>query len=188
MPQFTDEDLREIYASAPVDEYELITLELIHATFEAPGGGPDSIRIALDDQDWDLPIEDNAPLFGGQTKTFEALALDVTMPAQEEGSLGEMEIAIDNVPQQYMNRLRRAVTVRSPASVICRKYILHHDTDTGDYTLASTDGPVEKIDQLSIKRVRGTTLRLTSTARFVDILNTSVPRRIFTRDGFPGLF
>jgi len=188
MPQLTDEDLREIYASNPVDEFTLVTLELIHSSFQAPGGGQDSIRIALDNQPWDLPIEADAPLFAGQTKTFLPLNVEVVQPAQEEGSLGEMEFAIDNVPMQYMNRIREGVKIRTPAILIYREYILNHNASTGVYSLASTMGPAHKIDGLAVKKLRATPMRLTATARFVDIVNVTAPRRIFSREECPSLF
>lgn len=188
MPQITDEDLLEIYASAPVDEYVLSTIELIHPNFVGTNGQTDSIRVAIDNVAWDLRLEPDAPLFAGQIKRFEPLAVSVRQPPQEEGRLGEMVLSIDNVPQQYIGHIRKAATVNSPALIIYREYIINHNNTTGVWTVASTSGPAYKIGNLSVSKIRATALRIDATARFVDVLNTTVPRRTFSREDYPGLF
>jgi len=185
MPSWTDA-LAEAYASAPADDYVVSTLELIHPAFVDGSGNADSIRVALDDRSWDLTYEATAPLFAGETKTFEPLAMQVTMPEQSETSFGTLNMAIDNVSRSVWPKLQAAARIRASAAVIYREWVATRNVSTGVY---SVSGPPDLIiDQLTMRVVTATLLRLEGQATFVDLLNKGFPRRIFSRDDFPGLF
>lgn len=176
--------LQEAYAAAPADEYVVSTLELIHPAFVDVHGDPDSIRVALDNRDWSLTYEATAPLFAGQTKTFEALALTVALPAQTEGDMGSLTMTLDNVPMDIWPKLQAAATIRASALVIYREWVAV--LSGGTYTPSAAPDLI--IDQLTMKVVEANLLRLTGQASFVDLLNRSYPRRVFNRDDWPGLF
>lgn len=178
--------LAEAYASAPADDYVVSTLELIHPAFVDGSNNPDSVRVALDNQDWDLTYEAGAPLFAGQTKTFSALAMQVTLPEQSESSLGTLTLALDNVPRTIWPKLQAAARVKASAVVIYREWVATRNLTTGVYTPSLAPDMI--IDQLTMKIVTATLLRLEGSAAFVDLLNQNFPRRKFTRDDFPGLF
>ncbi|HEV7278388.1 MAG TPA: DUF1833 family protein [Devosiaceae bacterium] len=178
--------LAEAYASAPVDEYVVHTLELLHPQFVDAEDNADSIRVALDDRAWDLTYEADAPLFAGQTKTFVPLAMQLSLPEQSESSFGSLKITLDNVPRSIWPKLQAAARVRASAQVIYREWVALRDTETGVY---ATSGPPDMIiNQLTMRVVSVSVLRLEGTATFVDLLNKGFPRRSFSRDGFPGLF
>lgn len=186
MPDLWTTALQEAYASAPADEYVISTIELIHPAFVDELDAADSIRVALDTRDWDLTLEVTAPLFGGETKTFSALAMQVSLPEQTEGTLGTLTLALDNVPLSIWPQLQAAARIRASAQVIYREWVAILDVDTGAYTPSATPDLI--IDQLTMKVVTASLLRLEGQASFVDLLNKNFPRRRFSRDDFPGLF
>lgn len=179
------EAIEEAYASAPADEFPISTLELIHPQFVDAEDNQDTVRVALDTRAWDLTYEDTAPVFAGQTKTFEPLAMRITLPEQGEATLGTLQLAIDNVPRSIWPKLQRAARVRASAIVIFRQWIATRHLETGTY---SVSGPPDMIiDQLTMKIVRANLLELSATAGFADLLNKAFPRRTFDRTHFPGL-
>lgn len=186
MPGLWSAALEEAYASAPANDYVISTLELIHPAFVDGEGNADSVRIALDDRAWDLTLEDTAPLFAGETKTFEPLAMELTLPEQSETTMGSLNMAIDNVPRTMWPKLREAARVRATAAVIYREWVAVRSEGTGEYAVS---GPPDMIlDQLTMKVVTATLLRMEGQAAFVDLLNKAFPRRNFDPDDWPGLF
>lgn len=178
--------LEEAYAVAPADDYVVATLELLHPSFVDGGGAADSVRIALDGRAWDLRYEAGAPLFGGQVKTFEPLAMQITLPAQSETTFGTLKLSLDNVPRTIWPKLQAAARIRATAQVIYREWVAVRNLSTAVYTPSSAPDMI--IDQLSMKIVTATLLRLEGNAGFVDLLNKAFPRRSFNAQDFPGLF
>lgn len=180
------EALQEAYASAPADEYIIATLELIHPAFVDEEENPDSIRIALDDRQWTLQLEAEAPLKGGQSVVFEPLAMRVTLPEQSEGRLGEMKLAIDGVSRQYIDKLDDAAGVRATAALIYREWLATHDPEDGSYAVSG--GPDYVLGGMTVKLIDVRQTTIEATATFMDLLNRPFPRRKFTREDFPALF
>lgn len=177
--------LQEAYASAPADQVVLDCLELIHPAFVDRDDNQDSVRIAIDDQSWVLEHESSAPLFAGQSKRYEPLAVNVKLPEQAEGTLGSLEITLDNVPRTVWPKLQAAAKVRASAMLIYRQWVGSKSLETGVCTFS---GPPDLIiGNLTMNVVKATQLQLTGTAAFVDLLSKGFPRRTFDRDGFPGL-
>jgi hypothetical protein len=184
MPDPWSAALAEAYASAPADDYIVHTLELLHPAFVDGDDEADSIRVALDKRPWDLELEAGAPLFGGQVKRFEPLALQVSLPEQSENSMGVLNLSLDNVPRTIWPKLQAAAKVRATAAVIYREWVAVKSG--ADYSVM---GPPDMIiDQLTMKVVTATQLRLSGQASFVDLLNKSFPRMTFDMDNYPGLF
>lgn len=186
MPDIWTEALQEAYASAPADDYIVATLELIHPQFVDEDDNADSIRVALDNRSWDLKYEDTAPLFAGEVKTFEPLAMQVSLPEQSDSNFGSLKISLDNVPRTIWPKLQSAARIRATAQVVYREWVAVRDVSTGIY--ACEQAPDLIIDQLTMKMVTASVLRLEGNATFVDLLNKAFPRRKFDRAGFPGLF
>lgn len=187
MPVTVSDALAEAYALAPADEYVISTLEILHAAFVSGSPPqPDSIRISLDQRPWELELEVAAPLHGGQTVLFEPLAMRVVQPEQEEGRMGTMRIALDNVPLEYLEQLEQAATMRSPARLIYREWVAVQSGSPPEYAVS---GPPDYIvGELTIKVVEANLLTIEAEAMFLDLLNKSFPRRRFTREAFPALF
>ncbi|HTM76515.1 MAG TPA: DUF1833 family protein [Devosia sp.] len=178
--------LDEAYASAPADEFVVPTLELLHPAFVDGDDNADSVRIALDERDWDLRLEAGAPLFGGQVKTFEAIAMQVSLPEQAEGGMGSLKMSLDNVPRDVWPKLQAAARVRASAQVIYREWVAVRNLTTGVYTPSTAPDLI--IGELTMRVVTATVLRIDGLATFVDLLNKGFPRRTFNSEDFPGLF
>lgn len=186
MTDLWSEAIEEARASAPADVFEIETIEILHPEFRDEEDQPDSIRGVLDTRAWDLELEPDAPLKGGETVTFDPIGFRVERPAQEAGTLGEVRLAFDNVPRTHMPLLDEAVKVRATAELIVRSWVAVRDGETGVY--AAEGPPGEVLRGLTIRGVRITGRTVTATARFLDLLNLGFPRRIFTREEFPALF
>lgn len=186
MADIWSEAFLEAVASAPADEIIISTLELIHPAFVDEEDNPESLRAVLDDRDWTLELEPNAPLHGGDEVLFEKLAIRVTLPEQTENNLGSAKIAMDNVPRKYIKQLEQATSIRANATLIYREWIGVHDPETGVTTVS---GPPDFIiGNMTIQVVEITDLRIEATARFQDLLNQGFPLRKFTREEWPALF
>lgn len=180
------EALAEAYAVAPADDYVISTLELIHPAFVDSSNNADSIRVALDDKAWNLRLEPGAPMFGGQVKAFEPLAMQVSLPEQGEATFGSLKLALDNVPRTIWPKLQKAARVRASAQVIYREWVATRNLASGVYT--PSNAPDMIIDQLTMRVMSATQLRLEGSATFVDLLNKAFPRRTFDATSYPGLF
>ena len=178
--------LAEAYAVAPADDFVVHTLELLHPAFVDGSDNADSVRIALDNRAWDLRYELGAPLFAGEVKTFEPLAMQVSLPEQSETTFGSLKLTLDNVPRTIWPKLQAAARVRASAQVIYREWVAVRNVATGVYT--PSDAPDMIIDQLTMRIVTATVLRLEGNATFVDLLNKGFPRRSFSAAEYPGLF
>jgi hypothetical protein len=178
--------LEEAYASAPADEFVVSTLELIHQAFVDDENNADSIRVVLDENPWDLELEEGAALFGGETKTFEPLAIEVSLPEQSDANLGSLRLSLDNVPRDVWTKMQAAARIRASAQLIYREWIATKNPLTQEYSVVGAPDMV--IGGLTVKVISASILRIEGTATFVDLLNKKFPRRMFSRDDFPGLF
>jgi len=185
MPDLWTEAIEEARASASVDQFELVTFELLHPAFVDENNDPDSIRGVLDQQDWDLELEAAAPLNGGQTVTFKAMGFRIIRPAQEEAGLGQVRLSFDHVSREVQPWLDEAVSVRADGELIIRTWLATRNMGTGAYT--ATGGPAEILKGLTVRDVvmRGNSIELT--AHFKDVTNIGFPRRKFGLDDWPGL-
>lgn len=186
MPDLWSEAIEEARASAPADVIELETIEIVHPAFVDEAEEPDSIRGVLDEAAWELELEADAPLKGGEVVTFSPLALRVERPAQEEGTLGQVRLSFDNVPRAFMPLLDEAVQVRATARLILRTWVAVRDSETGVYAAAGP--PDEILGELTIRDIEVSGRTVTGTARFLDLLNVGFPGRTFSREEFAALF
>lgn len=167
--------LQEAYASAPVDETILHTLEFSHPAFA------DGVRIVMDTGDL---IEKGDPdIYGhqlniesGELVTFVACNFNFTIPDQNEGSLPSIKITVDNVTKQISQYLEEAVNLKSPLSLTYREYLASDPTQ-----------PQYIISGLSVKEVSSSSTKVTCTAQFSDLLNKSFPKKVYRPEDFRGL-
>jgi hypothetical protein len=178
--------IEEARASAPADVFELETIEILHPAFVDEEDAPDSIRAVLDEREWSLELEADAPLHGGETVLFKPVALNIVRPEQAAGGFGEVQLSIDNVNRALMPHLDAAVQIRATAQLIVRVYLAVRDGDTGEYSVGGP--PDEILGELTIRDIDISGTTLNCTARFMDLLSVGFPRRIFSREDFPALF
>jgi hypothetical protein len=186
MADLWSDAIEEARASAPADTIELETIEILHAGIVDAEDNPDSIRGVLDDREWLLQLEDDAPLRGGETVLFSPLALRVDLPSQEADASTGARLAFDNVPRTFMPVLDEAVKIRATAELIVRTWVAVRDPETGIYSVSGP--PDEKLAGLTIREIDMSGTTITATARFIDLLNRGFPSRTFSREDFPALF
>lgn len=164
--------IREAYASAPVNEVILHTLELWHDGFTDP------IRVVRDAVPLDAKIEATAPRDPGAVVTFTAMAFDLTPPEVTTEGLARCKLEFDNVSREIGAALDLAVIAGGPITVIYRAYLADEAMDGPE-----NDPPLT----LTLSRVVVTPLRVSAEAGFPDLLNRSFPGEDYDLDRFPGL-
>lgn len=186
MADIWDAALAEARASATVNQFELETIEILHPMFVGPDDLPDSIRLVLDERDWDLTLEASAPLNGARVTTFTSAAMRVVRPEQSEGQMGEVRLAFDFVGREVMHWIDKAISVRADGRLILRTWLANHDSTTGDWSVVGP--PLEVLRGLTVREIHATATTIELTAAFKDLINVGFPRRLFTMADFPGLF
>lgn len=175
--------IAEAYASAPLDDVPLPTLELRHPSLAEP------IRVVADvgsvlgeDEDGQpifghmLRLEDDAPADPGKVVRFIACGFDFALPDQHEGQLPTVSVGIDNVAYLITPQLDALIGVKASLQVTYREY-LASDPNTPQFLLAG----------LSMKSVRSNLTRLTGSASFADLINRSFPSQVYRAADYPGL-
>ncbi|WP_213305943.1 DUF1833 family protein [Paraburkholderia sacchari] len=170
--------LAEAYASNPVDEVVLDTLELRHSSFINADGSPAPIRVVADFEDLDATLEANAPLNAGQTVHFTALAFQFALPSMEEGQAPQIDIVIEGASAEIVAHLESAVAQTRQIEVTYRRFLASNPA-AGPH-----DG--EPLT-LYIASAKATLTQVVATATLTDIHNAPFPGRVYRPDDFPGL-
>lgn len=165
------EAIREAYATAPVAEVILHTLEIRHAAFTQP------IRVVCDHRDLLARLEADAPLDAGQWVTFNAFAFEPVPPGSSQQPNPEMQVKVDNVGREISDALDLAVESGTPAEITYRPYLASDPaqpemTPVMHMTLISA-----QLSQLSVALRAG----------FPDFANRKFPGEDYTAARFPGL-
>lgn len=174
--------IAEAYASAPLDDVILPTLELRHPNLVEP------IRIVADlgeiigeadDQPvfgHMLTLEADAPINPGASVKFIACGFDFSLPSQQEGQIPTVQIAVDNVAYLISPQLDTLIGTRAKLEVIYREY-LASDPATPQFILSG----------LSMTNVSSDLNQLTGTASFADLVNRNFPGKVYRPSEYPGL-
>lgn len=172
MPDFTLADaLKEAYASAPVDEVILHTLELRHPSFTTP------IRVVRDHQELTATLEADAPEDPSTAVTFSPFAFDFILPEVAKSSTPEIEIRIDNVTGELVPYLDAAAQSGDLIEVTYRPYL------ASDLTAPQMDPPLT----LVIRHISADVFGVRARAGFADLANRKFPAEIYDAERFPGL-
>lgn len=182
--------LQEAYASAPVTEVILSTLELRHPSF-IQDGQLTPIRVVAeygtlieesndpnieDMYGWKLGLEDDAPVQGGQIVNFISCMFSFKKPDQTENTLPSFSVSIDNATSLIMQYLDDAITARAQLDMTYREYLA-----------SETQQPSFVLGGASLKDIKSTAQRVTGTARFADLVNRTFPKTVYRPDEFRGL-
>lgn len=163
--------IKEAYASAPVDEVILHTLEIIHSSFTTP------IRVVQDRAGHTLVLEEDAPVNPGEAVEFIGYAFDFRLPSVGESSSPEIEISIDNISRDIMANLEVATQSSMPVRIIYRPYL------ASDPSAPQMNPPLD----LQVSNARVTLFQITFRAGFGDIASRKFPNEFYTTERFPGL-
>lgn len=157
--------LEIVYASAPADEVPILTLEIKHPTFE---GG--AIRTCNGFEDHICTLET------GETVTFEASGLDVSLPARNASGRQNLTFAIENVTGRAERAIRDAQEAGGQIEVIFRTF-LASDKST------PAEPPLKMVAVSPV--FQGSALQVT--ASYADVIDYAWPRDRYTTSFSPGL-
>lgn len=179
MPDPTiSEALAEAMAIAPDDEIVIDTLEIRHPSFIDENGNPDSIWITTNEVEIVAPVEDDAPVKGGEMITFRSFAFSFALGRIEPGSGAEIEIRVDNVDRRIIEALDRAVM--EPTKIImCYRPFLSSDLEGGPQMIPP---PSYVLSQCSVD-----SFTCIGRARVAIDLAGPFPRYVYTATEYPGL-
>lgn len=171
------EALKEAYASAPSDVVILHTLELRHPSFVDDEGNQTAIRVVKDNQNLMAILEDSASLNGGEEVEFLAMAFDLSLPPVNTSPLPEITLTLDNVSREIIKYLDLAVEGQDMIEMTYRPYL------SNDLSCPQMNPPIT----LVITDITADVLKITATARMMDIGNKSFPSENYTVKNYAGL-
>ncbi|MBE0379170.1 DUF1833 family protein [Pseudoalteromonas prydzensis] len=155
--------LQRIYASAPVNDTPIHTLELKAGSL------------------WELRICDGfdnvmAGIEGGEVVLFEASGMGISLPARGVKGRQDLQFQIDNVTGKAVSLVEQANNAGIKIDVIYRVYT------TSDLT-----APSEPAIEMKAVDVQATGLSLNVVASFNDLVNKAWPKKRYTPSIAPGL-
>ena len=155
--------LQKIYASAPINDLPIHTLEL----------QADSL--------WTLRICDGfddvtAGIEGGEMVTFLASGMGVSLPARGVKGRQDLQFQIDNVTGEALTKVNQAIDAGVTIKVIYRVY-----------TVSDLTEPAEPPVEMTAVNVQATAMRVNVVASFNDLVNAAWPKDRYTPDIAPGL-
>lgn len=169
--------LAEAYASAPVDDIIIDTLELRHSSFYDAAGNRAAIRICRDRCDFQAHLEPDAPWDAGQLVTFVAVPFDFKLPGLAEGRVPQLELGIDNIDRSITAAVEMAYQQSDPIEATYRPYL------SSDPSGPQMNPPINMV----LSRITVSVFRVTSTATLNDVHNWPFPSRTYNPADFPGL-
>jgi hypothetical protein len=172
------EALAEAQALAPADQVIRHTVEIRHEDFVDENGDRDSLWMISDSEPLTAPLEDDAPVKGGQWVTFAAVGFNFALASIEPGTTPEIEITIDGVTRAIIAYLDLAMESGKTVTVAYRPYL-----DT-----AIEDGPqMIPVPTLEAAEITVGLTSVTMKARIGIDLRGVFPIRQYTIAEFPGL-
>lgn len=193
------EAIKEAYASAPADVVTLDTIELLHPAFTQPvrvvrnhadiktwlalGGA--EVQAVLDGMEPEARaqvglvarLEASAPANPGELVPWIALAFDLDLPQVDTVPVPEATLTVDNVGREVSDQLELAAVSQEKITVIYRPYL------STDIDGPQNDPPLTLI----LADANVTDMRLSGTARMLDVGNVAFPNETYTPSRFRAL-
>lgn len=171
------EALKEIYASAPVDQMLYETIEVNHPDFIDENGNVYALRAVLGYTDLDAFLEPNAPYNGGQQVTFTALQFTIELAGFGDTDTPSVTLTLDNAGQEMMRYLEQAMSSNKLATIIYRQYV------PSDLSGPQTVPPIE----LTVTDAKVDVFQCVITADATSLQNSVFPNRVYRVQDFQGL-
>lgn len=160
------------------DEPVLFTLAFYHPSFVNDAGDPVAVYVVNDFEDLAATLEADAPLDGGETVTFRAVPMEITLPPEgDEQRAPEVRISVGNATRLLTPQLEAAVASQDPVEIIARIYL------PSDLSAPHELPPLH----LVLRSAQATAGVVTAVAGFGDIANRRFPAVEYTRREFPNL-
>ena len=157
--------LRAVYASAPIDQVPVHTLELTHPAFD-----DGAIRLCQGFDDVTATLED------ASTVEFKSSGFGVSLPSRAVKGRQDLQFQLDNVTGEALRNIRAAQEAGGPVTVTYRAYLA-----------SDLSAPAQPPTVMTAVDVSATPLSVSVTASFHDLVNKAWPRRFYTPDFAPGL-
>lgn len=186
MADIWNDAIEEARASAPIDQFELEGIEITHPAWVGEDDLPGALRMVLDKREWNLTLEADAPLNGGQTVPFVPTGMQIVRPEQMEGQIGEVRLAFDFVSRAILPWVDDALSIRADGTLRLRTWLARRNLLTGEWSVVGP--PLEVLKGLIVRDLHATATAIEVTAAFKDLVNVGFPRRRFIQPEFPGLF
>lgn len=151
-----------VYASAPVDE-------IIIPTIEIPIPGMPTIRVCNGFEDLMLGVD-------GVFQLFEASQLEISLPGKNTSGQQSLNFGLGNVSGRVQRAVEQALESGAEIPLIYREYL---NSERGapaktPYVMVITGGTLQGVDS-------------SFEASYYDLLNTSWPRERYTAETAPGI-
>lgn len=177
-----EQALAEVYASAPLDQLDVDTLEIWHPSFVDDQGNPAPIFLAIGyDADPEAPfrarLEPDAPRRAGELIEFVAAAIKFQRPDVEEGQLPQIKLELDNVDRAIVQYIELAQGQPAPIEILYRPYLL------SDPSAPQMDPPL----MMEVVAIEANVFTVSLSASMADVFNFPFPQTVYTPDRFPGL-
>lgn len=172
-----DQAIAEAYASAPIDQRVLHTLELRNNSFVDEQNNPTAIRVVSGYDNLSLRLEADAPLNGGQYVNWLAFAFQLELNGFEEGQIPTIKITLSNISREITRYLELAIAELDPIYVTYRPYL------ESDPSGPQMDPPLH----MTLSKVKVDVFQVTGTASLEDVHNWPFPNRKYLPTIFPGL-
>ncbi|WP_105215684.1 DUF1833 family protein [Pseudoalteromonas sp. T1lg22] len=155
--------LQRIYASAPVDDLPIHTLELQASSFGV-------MRLCDGFDDTTAGIE------GGEFVLFQASGFGVSLPAKGVKGRQDLQFQIDNVTGEALAKVNQAIDAGDTIKIIYRVY-----------TASNLAEPAEPPVEMTAVDLQATALSINVVASFNDLVNKAWPKLRYTPSIAPGL-
>ena len=162
--------LQTLYASAPVNDLIIHTLEIKHAAFNVTGHSQGTIRLVQGFDDITATLEN------ANSAVFKASGFGVSLPQKSVRGRQDLNFSIDNVTGEALNAIDDAIEAGGKIIVIYRAYAGSDLSAPGQPPVVMTATAV-KADYSSIS----------ISASFHDLVNKAWPYRRYTPSFAPGL-
>lgn len=171
--------LAEAYAHSTSDDTDLITIALYHSSFKDEEGNPVAIYCVNDFEDLEATIEPSASLHAGQQVTFRSMPFTFTAPEElDTGAPADVTLEIDSVSREVTPYLNAAIESDEPILVTIRLYM------ASDTSAPHEDPPMT----LALKSPVVDVYKVSAKAGFGDLLSSSFPKFLYSRDSHPVLY
>lgn len=172
------EAITRAYASAPVAEVLIETLEFRHPVIVDADGNPTGARIVNAHESITATLEDSAPLNPGEAVVFEACGFSLKKQSETDaGKMAQLTIVVGNVNHLLMPYLEASKASRTPVEVTYRPYT------ASDLSGPHWDPPITLVCTNFTADLRTCTI----TAGFSKLTNRRFPAVEYTAKNSPGL-
>lgn len=166
MPPVSNE-VKRIYASAPMDAYAVQTLELSHTNFSG------TWYLNDDRKNWSFNIDSL-----GSPVTFLTCPFKIKLPTNNTEGGQELQIAFANIGEPFISEIEAAIV--DPTEAISATYRIYLNVE---YSVQQNNPDLV----MAISSVVIENSYITAQASRFDILNNRFPTQIYTTQDFPGL-